>query len=66
MSAVGDARKRRTAEPSRFVPVERVQALTTAEVDILAAFVAGWFADHAELDRDRFLMLVEEAKAVSA
>lgn len=65
MSAVGDARKRRAPEPSRFLPVERVQALTPAALDVMAAFVAGWFVDHDEMDRDRFLMLVAEAEGVA-
>lgn len=60
--STSDARKR-LASPT-IVPAELVAALSTAENDVLSAKVAGWFVEHAELDRERFLTLVDEAKAV--
>lgn len=56
-----DARKR-LASPT-IVPVERTQALSPAAADIALAFVAGWFVEHAELDRERYLTLVADAEA---
>lgn len=46
-----------------IVPAELVAGLSTAENDVLSALVAGWFVEHAEMDRERFLLLVAEAKA---
>ena len=40
-----------------------VYDLTPAQTDYLAALTALWFMDHAEMDRARFLRLLEEAKA---
>lgn len=55
--------RKRLASPT-ILPAELVAALSTAENDVLSAKVAGWFVEHAELDRERFLTLVDEAKAV--
>ena len=41
-----------------------VHDLTPAQSDYLARLVAVWFNDHAEMERDRFLTLLDEAKAV--
>ena len=43
-----------------------VADLTPTQVDYLARLTAMWFIDHAELDRARFLTLLDEAKAVSS
>ena len=42
-----------------------VDDLTQSQGDFLARLVAAWFVDHAELDRARFLTLLDEAKAVA-
>lgn len=40
-----------------------VHDLTPAQTDYLTALTALWFMDHAEMDRDRFLTLLDEVKA---
>lgn len=40
--------------------------LTDSEAHHLSGLVGQWFAEHAEMDRARFLTLLDEAKAVSA
>jgi len=43
-----------------------VDDLTPTQGDFLARLVAAWFVDHAEMDRGRFLTLLDEVKEVSA
>lgn len=43
-----------------------VHDLSPRQSDYLARLVAVWFNDHAELDRARFLTLLDEAKAVAS
>ena len=42
-----------------------VADLSVGQSDFLARLVACWFMEHAELDRARFLTLLDEAKAVA-
>lgn len=50
--------------------ITRADILTEAydlhvdQSDHLARFVAKWFAEHAEMDRARFVTLLDEAKAI--
>ena len=39
--------------------------LTPSQTDMLARACAAWFAEHAEMDRARFLALLDEAQATS-
>ena len=39
--------------------------LTPAQERMLSRLTAAWFIDHAEMDRPRFLTLLDEAKAVA-
>lgn len=42
-----------------------VYDLHTDQSDMLARACGAWFAEHAEMDRDRFLTLLDEAKAMA-